>query len=630
MTEPLIDVVGDWETFYDTDYTLRSLTITEYICDPRFEVIGISLKFPGQPAKWFSGSFSYIHKVLSKIPWHRVRFIAHNAMFDGGILEWRFGFKPAKYLCTMMGSRPYVAPYTGSMSLDSVGMFLELPLTKGDEVVNARGKHLWDFSPEEITRYGRYGCNDTEMAALIAQRLDGWMPDDEQYLLDLTIKKFVRPRIILDNTVITARLEDLKTKGEMIFGKAKALGAGVTVLRSREKFANALRLYGVEPEHKTSKSTGLPTYAFAKDDEQMVDLLIHPDPRVRTLAEAKIFASSTMETKRLERFQTLYALDPLILQQRLPVPLLYYGAHPGRFSGYDKINLQNLTRVKRDKGSGAVVAGHLRFALKAPPGYQIIAADLSNIEARIVATLARCLHLVKAFAEGRDIYCEFASRIYARTITKANEIERFVGKTCILGLGYGMGWAKFAMQMKIARVKMGDDMYKRIVYLYRDTYPEIPNLWSALEEFAHFMIGNQGFRSFGPITFAQERIILPNNMSIIYPGIHVSRTTRRLTFNSKRQSKTGSPVSLWGGAITENVVQALARIVITRAEITLAKLGLRTVLQVHDELVYCVPTEHVEIIKQAIAAVLCDKVPWLPDLPVACEIKHGPSYGDAK
>lgn len=627
----LIDVVGDWETFYDTDYTLRSLTVPEYICDPRFEAIGISLKFPRSPARWYTGSFSYIHNVLSKIPWDRVRFIAHNAFFDGGILEWRFGFKPAKYMCTMMGSRPYVAPYTGSMSLASVGQFLQLPMNKGDEVINAKGLRRQDFSAEQMIRYGRYGCNDTEMAALIAQRLDGWMPEDEQYLLDLTVKKFVRPRLVLDDDVIKNRILDLDQKGQMIFGKAKLLGAGITVLRSREKFANALRLYGVEPGYKTSKSTGQPTYAFAKDDEQMVDLLIHPDLRVRTLAEAKIFSSSTMETKRLERFQTLYGLDPLILRQRLPVPLLYYGAHTGRFSGYDKINLQNLTRVKRDKSTREVLAGHLRFALRAPPGYSIVAADLSNIEARIVATLAKCQHSVEAFRQSRDQYCEFASRIYARTITKANEVERFVGKTCILGLGYGMGWQKFAMQMKIARVKMGDDMYKRIVYLYRDTYKEIPTLWGDLEQLAHFMIGSQGFKQFGPLTFTSERIMLPNGMSIIYPGLHISRTTGRLTFNSMRgKGKTATPMSLWGGAITENVVQALAKIVITTAEVRLAKLGLRTVLQVHDELVYCVPTQHAEIIKKAIAAVLCDRVPWLPDLPVACEIKHGPSYGDAK
>ncbi len=626
----MIDVAVDWETFYDGDYTLKQLTVPEYVLDPRFEAIGVSLKLPGQPARWFSGDHAYLRSVLSRIPWDRVRFISHNAVFDASILEWKFGFKPAKYMCTMMGSRPYVFPYVGSMSLHAVGQYLQLQQVKGDEVVNAKGKRRHDFEPEDLNAYGRYCSNDTEMAALIAQRIDGWLPDDEKDLLDLTIKKFVRPRLSLDKDVIEARLADIEVKRTLIEGKAKLLGAPPTTLRSRPKFASVLEKFGVTPDTKVSKATGLPTFAFAKDDEQMVDLLIHPDLRVRTLAEAKLFVSSTMETKKLERFKSLHSLD-VGGRRLLPVPLLYYGAHTGRFSGYDKINLQALTRVKRDKNSGDILAGHLRFALKAPPGYSIIAADLSNIEARIVATLARCVHLVEGFRQGRDIYCEFASRIYGRPVTKANEIERFVGKTCILGLGYGMGAPKFGTQMKIARVKMADDMTRRVVYLYRDTYREIPQLWADLENMMHNCITSKGFHNWGPLTFVHERIMLPNGMSLIYPGLHLSRTTGKLTFNAMRgKSRVPVPTNLWGGGVCENVVQALAKIVIATAEVRLARAGLRSVLQVHDELVYCVPTENVTVITKAIDAVLCDTVPWLPNLPVACEIKHGPTYGDAK
>jgi DNA polymerase len=291
--------------------------------------------------------------------------------------------------------------------------------------------------------------------------------------------------------------------------------------------------------------------------------------------------------------------------------------------------LQNLTRVKRDKVSGEILAGHLRFALKAPSGYSIVAADLSNIEARLVAALARCNHLVQAFAQKKDIYCEFASRVYGRPITKADEIERFVGKTCILGLGYGMGWRKFAMQMKIARVKMSDEMYARVVYLYRDTYPEIRDLWTQLEQFASGPMINNGMFVWGPLTFAHERIILPNGMALIYPGLKHSRTTGQLHFTSNRKGKA-TENHLWGGALTENICQALARIIITTAEVKLARLGLKAVLQVHDELVYCVPTSSVPKVMKAVEYMLCQKVPWLPSLPIACEVKSGPSYGDAK
>lgn len=625
----LIDVALDFETFYDPTYTLRLLTVPEYLMDQRFEAIGASIGIDGAKPVWYSGDHAYMSQVFADIPWDRTRVIAHNALFDGSILEWIYGFKPAKYLCTMMGSRPYVAPYTGSMSLEHVANYFQVGV-KGHEVLNAVGKRRADFSGQELAHYGDYCINDTTLAYSVARILDGYLPVDEADDLDLTIKKFVRPRLVLDSDVIKARMAQIEDARVTIENRAALLGISPTTLRSRPKFAAALLKFGVTAETKISKRTGLPTLAFAKDDEQMVDLLVHPNIAVRTLAEAKIFSSSTMETKRLERFLKIYDVN-VGGEHLLPVPLLYFGAHTGRKSGYDKINLQNLTRVKRDKVTGAVLAGHLRFALKARPGYSIVAADLSNIEARIVAALARCIRLITGFRDKRDQYCEFASDVYGRKITKADEIERFVGKTCILGLGFGMGWVKLGMQMKIVRVKMGDDMLKRLVYLYRDKYQEIPQLWNDLEHLADFMLDPKALHVWGPLTFAHERIMFPDGTALIYPGLHRSRTDQSLVFMSRRgKGKAAVPTKLWGGVFTENIVQKLASIVIKQAEIQLSKHGLNTVLQVHDELVYMVPTKNVALITKAIDHVLCSPVSWLPSLPVACEIKHGPSYGDAK
>jgi DNA polymerase I-like protein with 3'-5' exonuclease and polymerase domains len=78
------------------------------------------------------------------------------------------------------------------------------------------------------------------------------------------------------------------------------------------------------------------------------------------------------------------------------------------------------------------------------------------------------------------------------------------------------------------------------------------------------------------------------------------------------------------------VVQALARIVISNAELELAKFGIFAALQVHDELVYVVPEKHVAIYTKAIEKALTARVPWMPNLPVACEIKAGESYGQCK
>jgi DNA polymerase len=625
----LIDVGIDFETYYSKEYTLKNLTIPEYVLDSRFEAIGVSIKLPGQPAKFFDQP--RMAAALGKIPWDRVRMIAHHAFFDGAILEWRFAYKPTQYFCTMMGSRPFVAPYTGSMSLASVAKHLGTGV-KGHEVTNALGKRYADFEPIELQAYAAYCNNDNEITCGAAAKLLSILPPDEQDLVDLTVKKFTRPKLVLDATAIDKRMADIEAKRHMIEAKAALCGCSPPQLRSRPQFAAALKKLGVKPPEKLSLRTGKPTHAFAKNDQDFIELLTHNDARVRTLVEAKLFTSSTLEVSRLERFKTLYNLDVGAAHQ-LPVPLLYYGAHPGRFSGYDKINLQNLTRVSRDKASKEVTAGHLRFALKAPPGYSVVAGDLSNIEARLVATLARCFALVLAYRQKRDIYAEFASKIYGRPIDKKkDEIERFVGKTCILGLGYGMGWAKFLMQMKIARVKMTPEMAQRIVYLYRNTYPEIPDLWAQIMERVYKMLSASCLETYGPVSFAHERIILPNGMPLLYPGLH--RTAdQEVHFKVKRgRGESAAPgiSKLWGGAVTENIVQALARIVISTAELRLARLGLKAVLQVHDELVYVVRNEHVEAVTKALELALTAPVSWLPELPLACEIKHGDTYGDAK
>jgi DNA polymerase len=625
----MIEVGIDFETYYDksSKYSLTSMMTPEYILDPRFEVIGVSLSVAGSPAAWFSGDHAYLQSVFDAVDWSSARVTAHNANFDGAILEWIFKRKPASYFCTMMGARPYVAPFTGSCSLARVSEFFGIG-SKGTEVVAANGKRRLDFSPHELARYGEYCNNDNALAMAVRDILQGYLPDDEQRLIDLTIRKFIRPRLVVDAEIISRRRDDLERKRSDMLTRAALIGGTQTILRSREKFAALLASYKVHVPMKESPTTGGQTYAFAKNDEGMADLLTHRDPRVRTLAEAKIFTSSTMETKRLERFQKLYDLD-ILGGRLLPIPLLYYGAHPGRFSGLDKINMQNLTRVKRNKLTKEIEAGHLRFALKAPKGYTIIAADLSNIEARLVATLAGCVMMREGFRNKVDLYCEFASRIYGRKITKLDEIERFVGKTCILGLGYGMGWRKFDTQMRIARVRLGQDAAYKIVWLYRNTYPEVPQLWSALESAALHMQRSDALYNFGPVTFVHERILLPNGMPITYPGLHRSSSGDGLSYNSARAGKVGVR-SLWGGAITENICQALARIIITDAELKLASAGLRACLQVHDELVYCVPEIHAPRIMKAIEKVMTMPVSWLPELPIACEVKCGPTYGDAK
>lgn len=632
MHSQLIDIGLDFETFYDAEYSLKKLENAQYVMDGRFESMGFSIKLPGQKSVWVTGDFETQRQALGKIPWHKTRVITHNARFDGSILEWRFGFKPAAYLCTMVGSRPHFVPRTGSQSLESIGQHLKLQ-AKGTAVYKMSGKHRTDLTEEEMQEYGAYCCGDTDIAVGIAEHLVRVLPLEEQELIDLTIKKYLRPRLKLDGAKLIERIKEMDSERQTllndIFNKYQVTAQQ---LKSRDKFAEVLKARGVVIPMKLNPK-GLLTFAFAKDDLGFRDLLIHPDPAVRELCQAKLVTSSSMEQARLRRLLDLHN----VMNGNLPVPMVYYGAHTGRFSGDESINLQNLPRVERDK-SKRVVKGHLRFAVRAHEGYSVVAADFSNIEARIVATLAGQTDLVLGFKNNEDIYSRFATQVYGYQVNKRDHpVERFVGKTCILGLGYGMGWRKFLLKMLQSGITMDEREAKRIVYLYRETYPQIPKLWKTFDQLAaRFLVDPSGMYVWRNMTFARERIILPNGMPIQYPDIAMgpeglyfrSRKFKALSADEKLDWQDGNRI--WGGGFCENVSQALARIIATRAEMRLTKLGLPVALQAHDELVFHVPDACVEISKRAIEYEMTRPVDCLPDLPIAVEIGSGKTYAECK
>jgi DNA polymerase len=610
-------VTLDFETFYEKKgYTLSELTTAQYINDPRFQIIGVAASLNGQEPTWHSSESNldtraFLDKYDLEKPGTVV--VAHNAIFDGAILEWQLKIKPWMYFCTMMGSRPTVAPYTGRMSLKEVSKYLELGL-KGTEVSAAAGLRLRDFDKDSLLRYAAYCIQDVHLCWEIFKKLAPHMPKDEMKLLDLTIKKFTRPKLQLDPKVIDAALH------EEITVKAAALAlTGLedeSTLMSNPKFADMLTNLGVDPPMKESPTTGLQTHAFAKSDPNFMRLLHHVNPKVRHAVDARLKWKSTINETRLKRFKGVAACTP---EAWLAVPILYYGAHPGRFSGLDKLNLQNLGRKSM-----------LRRAIIAPPGHKVVAGDLSQIEARITAHLAGQTDLVERFRYydsiekgDRDVYCEFGDKVYARTITKNDEKERFVAKTGVLSLGYQSGAQKFCDSM----LGFGVEDYtlqdaKAVVNTYRSAYPQVVALWQRMEHIIQCMVSGQGFE-LGPIQVLFGQIWLPNDMYLTYPKLASAGGRMKYRFGTEWRD-------LYGGKLTENVVQALARIVMTTAELRLARAGLSAALSVHDELVYVVKDENVNDVKSAVRLALTAPVKWMPGLPVNCEIGVGDNYGDAK
>lgn len=418
-------VTGDFETAYDKEYSLSKLTTEKYCRDPRFEVILVSMKVNDEPPTWFSGSMQETKEWLDQFELHKHAFCAHNTAFDGFILNHHFDIRPRFLFDTMSMARPLHAGTIG-VSLKALSDHYTIGV-KGDEVFHALGKWRKDFSTEELKRYAQYCMTDVQLTYMLLHILRKEFPMGELRIIDTMLRMFTEPVLQLDQRTLGNHLEDVQTRKAEILATVKKV-AGIDVLTSNQKFAQLLEDLGVEPPMKISPRTGKLTFAFAKSDPGFKALLEHHDTTVQAVVAARLGTKSTIEETRTQSFLEIAERGPL------PIPISYYGAHTGRGSGWDKINMQNLPR-----------GGALRHAVKPPPGHCLVACDSSAIEARINAWLSGQTDLVEDFRNKADVYSKFASLIYGRQIDrKRKEVnpetgeeyfpdfnEGFVGKTCL-------------------------------------------------------------------------------------------------------------------------------------------------------------------------------------------------------
>lgn len=623
-------VTLDFETYYSKDYGLKKYTTEAYIRDPQFEVIGVAVKVDDYPTDWFSGTMEETKEWLSVIPWSESNLVCHNTAFDGAILAWRFGIRPRYYMDTLSMSRPLHGLSVGG-SLAALAKHYGIG-TKGTEVLDALGKKRLDFEPGELAKYGEYCKNDTELTYTLFNLLKANIPAKEMYMIDLMLRMFIDPVLELDAGKLETHLINVQRKKEILMQRIDST-IGRDALMSNPQFAEVLKKMGVEPPTKISARTGKEAYAFGKTDPEFKKLLDHEDDRVQAVVSARLGIKSTLEETRTQSFIGIAERGPL------PILLNYYGAHTGRASGGDKINLQNLPR-----------GGELRKSMQAPKKHKLVASDSAQIEARVVAWFAGEEALVQAFRNKVDIYSEFATTVYERPINRKRMeivdgketfpdfVEGFVGKTCILGLGYGMGKDKFKDTLKIGQAGVSVDMplsdAERVVSLYRQKYPKIVSIWKQGQEALEAMANGFEYELGVGIKLKckDNKIYLPNGMFVNYPNLR--KSGNEFLYDARYGAN-----KIYGGKVIENVVQALARIIVFDQ---MAKIDqqfrkkdskanrFKVVLTVHDEVVACVPEVAVGKCVEYMEKAMSVPPSWCSDLPIACEAAYGDSYGDCK
>jgi len=332
---------------------------------------------------------------------------------------------------------------------------------------------------------------------------------------------------------------------------------------------------------------------------------------------------STLAETRTERFINIAK------RGSLPVPLRYYAAHTGRWGGDDKLNLQNLPA----RGTNT-----LKNSIVAPDGYLIIDADSSQIEARVLAWLSGQHDLVEFFRKNNeeiargvdkdqmqyDPYKIMASQIYNKPVEEISKSERFVGKTTILGSGYGMGAEKFQAQLKGFGTDISIAECTRIIDVYRKTYPMIPNLWKqagkcldAILRKSSTKIGTQPQAIY---LDPEKGFVLPNGFYLSYTNLQKSGT--EYVYKSRR-----GYTRIYGGKAVENICQALARSIIAEQMVKMNE-RYRVVLTVHDAVACVVKEDEAEEAQRYIEECMKWTPEWATGLPLSCESGVGKRYGD--
>ena len=448
----MIPVFADYESFWSQTHSLTKMNPIEYVMHPDTEIICCAIKVGRHGKTVVAFGEDRVREELEAIDWSDKILIAHNnSEFDAMIFAWRFHIQPKMWGCTLAMARPIHGKTIGC-SLAKLVEHYGIGVKNNAVLMETRGRHLCDFSPEEIARMNTYNTEDTEQCAELFYKLLPQTPLNELKVIDLTMRMLVEPKFVLDTPLLEQTLLDVRDAKQQalidvshivgIEEEVQALGgldtaeAVRTILASAPKFTTVLESLGVDIPMKPSPSNPLNSIpALAKSDQGFLDLLDHDDIRVASVVAARLGAKSVQLETRLETFLNVASCVGGVK----PVAIRYCGAETtGRWSGVFKMNDQNLPRINRDK-EGIIVpklSNALRLGLRAPKGKKVVVADLSGIELRVNMFLWKVPYAMKLFQESpdkADLYKSLASEVLRVPMEGMQKMQRQAGKAMHLG-----------------------------------------------------------------------------------------------------------------------------------------------------------------------------------------------------
>lgn len=617
----------DYETYYDNEYSLSKMTRTMYLNDPRFKAHGCSFALDDSDPFWVTGSD--LPAFFKDVAPYVTSMCCHNGLFDHGITAKFYMPQRVELHDTMsMSQVALMRKHPGlRMGLARLAqhLFPNDPTMHKFEGVLENFMGVWQLNAEQERRMADYANQDN----YVMREIYRWLMANSDVPwpimlrdISMTLSMGVYPVLEMDTELASAVYQtELAAKEKAVM----EMNIDRAQLRSNNKFADLLRANGLAEHEIPTKinAKGEVAYAFAAKDADFIRLADHPIPNVRALYELRIGEKSAQVMNRSYVFSQL--------PSPVPVPLVIAAGHTGRHGG-DEFNLQNLKR-----------GSDLRRCIRAAAGHKLVVGDAKQIELRGNAWFCEEPTLIGEFNEGRDTYCEMAGVIYGRPITKADEMERFIGKTSELACQYQAGEERIAGALETAEPPKGHPRITReramelapiIKKAYRSKRTKIVKMWKWLNDVAiPAMAGMRPPVEHKGVRFEFGRAILPSGRSLWYNDLHVNdkgdwvykfvdkKGGRCVVFDKK----------LYGGALLENLIQAMCYDIFM-FQMHLASTHVSPVrMAVHDEGVFMIPVLGVP---QALAdlGVIYQCAPeWFGrEVPILGEFKHGDTYYDAK
>ena len=507
---------------------------------------------------------------------------------------------------------------------DKAGAALMLRMARPRKV-NADGSYTWWNTKDKIDTLVAYCIQDVKTELSVAATLND-MPDSERRLYQLDQR--INDRGVKVDLDLIERVSKLaNSASENIDAEIKRLTNGQVKAATNAMDLTAwLRGYGLQVK-SVDKQTVTRMLGMEK---------LHPIIKQVLRLRQDGAKSSTAKYEAM--------VNAANADNRMRGLLMYHGAATGRWSGrlvqpqnfprpqkkQDELD-QIIAKLKADEdvseyGAGTVLASDLlRSMLIAEDGHRLMFADYSAIEARVLAWIAGQTDLVETFRNGGDVYKEMASAIYNVNVENVTDGQRQVGKMAILGCGYGMGGKRFAEQCATMGINVDEDEAKRIVSVYREKNNRIARYWRDSENEFVEMVKEAG-------RVRSVELPLPSGRSLTYhnPRI-IQRETPWGAMRDTAQVDTLNSVTrqwvsqiIWGGLLTENVVQATARDLMATAMMALELKGYNVILSVHDEIISEVPDDFGSLEEMIDIMTRCPS--WADGCPINAEGKEGKRY----